>query len=102
MKSLIIALTATLSAPALCPAANARPAHATLVAMTDPVIEGPTTDKSSPAAKAEISRIAYSGRSLSKRSIVLAPLRKLDFHSAHATQQLGGRGFDWTPGGDRR
>lgn len=102
MKPLIIALTATLSAPVLCSATDAQPAHATLIAMTAPAIDGPATDRPSPAAKAEISRITYSGRSLSKPSIIPAPLRKLDFHSAHTTQQLGGRGFGWTPGGDRK
>ncbi|MGP8434249.1 hypothetical protein ACT2FY_36355 [Paraburkholderia fungorum] len=102
MKPLIIALTATLSAPAPCSATDAQPARAMLVAMTDPAIEGPATDKPSPAGKAEILRVTYSGRSLSKRSVVPPPLRKLDFHSAHTTQQLGGRGFDWTPGGDRK
>lgn len=97
MKSLIIALAAALSAPAVIPTTAAEPGHVMLVGMTDPATESPTGPASASAATTAISRVTYSAPPLPKRNLVPASLRKLDLHGARAARHLGGQGFDWAP-----
>ena len=98
MPSFIIALSAALSALAVSTGAVAAPAHIMLIGMTAPVTADLVGSAGAPAVTVAVSRVTYSPPSLSKRNLVPPSLRKLDFHSAHAGQQLRGQGFDWTPG----
>jgi hypothetical protein len=97
MQSFIIALGAALSALAVSTAAVAAPGHILLIGMTDPATVDPVRSNGAPTVTAAVSRIPYSPPSLSKRNLVPPSLQKLDFHSAHAGQQLRGQGFGWTP-----
>lgn len=102
MKSLILSITAVLSAPVFCPASHAQSVHSVLVGMTDRAHGEHALAGTSSSTDVDVSQITYSGRPLSAHYFVPSPVRKLDFHRAQASRQLGGREFDWTAGNARK